>query len=120
MRKWTRSGRLCPSESQSRSGVSPVPETLTTVTMGIGGPGRDRTGDLFHAMEARSQLRHRPTLRKEDTPGGERHLYFLLPAWLSQTTRPSRSYLFHSLAQASAIILPTHHAIVSGHKTRSV
>src|SRR5947209_16632882 len=26
-----------------------------------GGPGRDRTGDLFHAMEARSQLRHRPT-----------------------------------------------------------
>ena len=29
-----------------------------------GGPGRDRTDDLFHAMEARSQLRHRPTLRK--------------------------------------------------------
>jgi hypothetical protein len=28
---------------------------------GIGGPGRDRTDDLFHAMEARSQLRHRPT-----------------------------------------------------------
>jgi hypothetical protein len=28
----------------------------------IGGPDRDRTGDLFHAMEARSQLRHRPTL----------------------------------------------------------
>ena len=33
----------------------------------VGGPDRDRTGDLFHAMEARSQLRHRPTLRK-DTP----------------------------------------------------
>ena len=33
----------------------------------IGGPDRDRTGDLFHAMEARSQLRHRPTLR-EDIP----------------------------------------------------
>ncbi len=32
----------------------------------FGGPGRDRTGDLFHAMEARSQLRHRPTLRKDD------------------------------------------------------
>jgi hypothetical protein len=32
---------------------------------GIGGPGRDRTDDLFHAMEARSQLRHRPTLRRE-------------------------------------------------------
>ena len=30
----------------------------------IGGPDRDRTDDLFHAMEARSQLRHRPTLRK--------------------------------------------------------
>src|SRR5215468_11487143 len=30
-----------------------------------GGPGRVRTDDLFHAMEARSQLRHRPTFRKE-------------------------------------------------------
>ena len=29
---------------------------------GFGGPGRDRTDDLFHAMEARSQLRHRPTI----------------------------------------------------------
>src|SRR5881398_3739989 len=29
-----------------------------------GGPGRDRTDDLFHAMEARSQLRHRPTLKE--------------------------------------------------------
>src|SRR5712671_3063435 len=29
--------------------------------MKFGGPGRDRTDDLFHAMEARSQLRHRPT-----------------------------------------------------------
>ena len=28
----------------------------------IGGPDRDRTDDLFHAMEARSQLRHRPTV----------------------------------------------------------
>src|ERR1019366_7327569 len=26
----------------------------------FGGPGRVRTVDLFHAMEARSQLRHRP------------------------------------------------------------
>ena len=33
----------------------------------FGGPGRDRTDDLFHAMEARSQLRHRPTLER---PGG--------------------------------------------------
>src|SRR5690348_2891088 len=31
----------------------------------IGGPGRDRTDDLFHAMEARSQLRHRPTRREQ-------------------------------------------------------
>jgi hypothetical protein len=31
----------------------------------IGGPGRDRTDDLFHAMEARSQLRHRPTCERE-------------------------------------------------------
>ena len=29
---------------------------------GFGGPERVRTVDLFHAMEARSQLRHRPTL----------------------------------------------------------
>ena len=35
------------------------------VLKGVGGPGRDRTDDLFHAMEARSQLRHRPTKRKE-------------------------------------------------------
>ena len=31
---------------------------------GFGGPGRDRTDDLFHAMEARSQLRHRPTIER--------------------------------------------------------
>jgi hypothetical protein len=31
----------------------------------IGVPGRDRTDDLFHAMGARSQLRHRPTLQRE-------------------------------------------------------
>ena len=31
----------------------------------VGGPGRDRTDDLFHAMEARSQLRHRPTIEDE-------------------------------------------------------
>ena len=33
----------------------------------IGGPDRDRTGDLFHAMEARSQLRHRPTFLRDAT-----------------------------------------------------
>ena len=36
----------------------------------IGGPDRDRTDDLFHAMEARSQLRHRPTLRKDSLYSG--------------------------------------------------
>ena len=34
----------------------------------IGGPDRDRTDDLFHAMEARSQLRHRPTCCEDATP----------------------------------------------------
>ena len=34
----------------------------------FGGPDRDRTDDLFHAMEARSQLRHRPTLRGCNSP----------------------------------------------------
>src|SRR5439155_1222397 len=29
-----------------------------------GGPDLDRADDLFHAMEARSQLRHRPTFRE--------------------------------------------------------
>jgi hypothetical protein len=33
---------------------------------GFGGPGRDRTDDLFHAMEARSQLRHRPTSKSRE------------------------------------------------------
>ncbi len=38
--------------------------------LGFGGPDRVRTDDLFHAMEARSQLRHRPIafiLRHENT-----------------------------------------------------
>ena len=34
----------------------------------FGGPDRDRTDDLFHAMEARSQLRHRPTMRGCNSP----------------------------------------------------
>ena len=38
---------------------------LLTNRLVLGGPGRDRTDDLFHAMEARSQLRHRPTFRLE-------------------------------------------------------
>jgi hypothetical protein len=47
----------------------------------IGGPDRDRTDDLFHAMEARSQLRHRPTLSWKD------FIYFLLPGTIRQTWR---------------------------------
>src|SRR5436190_11034752 len=42
--------------------VSPLHSGVDRNVVGIlGGPGRDRTDDLFHAMEARSQLRHRPT-----------------------------------------------------------
>src|SRR5260370_5006952 len=33
-----------------------------------GGPGRVRTVDLFHAMEARSQLRHRPIFTADRQP----------------------------------------------------
>src|ERR1019366_1584327 len=36
----------------------------------FGGPGRVRTDDLFHAMEARSQLRHRPTMFSLTIPHG--------------------------------------------------
>ena len=49
-----RSGRPCQTGLKSKSSRE--------MRTGIGGPGRDRTGDLFHAMEARSQLRHRPTI----------------------------------------------------------
>ncbi len=45
----------------------------------IGGPDRDRTDDLFHAMEARSQLRHRPTC------GGVQLFYCLCYGWIRQT-----------------------------------
>jgi hypothetical protein len=36
----------------------------------FGGPGRDRTDDLFHAVEARSQLCHRPTIADEKPKPG--------------------------------------------------
>jgi hypothetical protein len=45
----------------------------------FGGPDRDRTDDLFHAMEARSQLRHRPTL------GGRQLFYFRRYGTIRQT-----------------------------------
>lgn len=37
-----------------------------------GGPGGARTRDLFHAMEARSQLRHRPSAQQVLFNAGER------------------------------------------------
>jgi hypothetical protein len=45
----------------------------------FGGPDRDRTDDLFHAMEARSQLRHRPTL------DGRQLFYFRRSSRIRQT-----------------------------------
>src|SRR6059036_2975461 len=44
--------------------AAPSSKEYLQVVERIGGPGRDRTDDLFHAMEARSQLRHRPTWLK--------------------------------------------------------
>jgi hypothetical protein len=55
------------SQAIDTCGVAGVPEGRPRLSgkerqaaVRIGGPGRDRTDDLFHAMEARSQLRHRP------------------------------------------------------------
>ena len=36
--------------------------------MKVGGPDRDRTGDLLNAIQARSQLRYRPTFRGRTNP----------------------------------------------------
>ena len=55
----------------------------------FGGPDRDRTDDLFHAMEARSQLRHRPTLRKDS-------LYSGRPQLIRQRERELIGYLLVS------------------------
>jgi hypothetical protein len=61
----------------------------------IGGPDRDRTDDLFHAMEARSQLRHRPTLRKDSLYSGrplnisQRQRELISPALVSKSNRVS-------------------------------
>ena len=58
----------------------------------FGGPGRDRTDDLFHAMEARSQLRHRPTLGDTYPPGS------LEPKKYCRACKIARQcgdYLFH-------------------------
>jgi hypothetical protein len=38
------------------------------------GPDRDRTGDLLNAIQARSQLRYRPTSRTRDIHASTRHV----------------------------------------------
>ena len=75
IREWD---RFPPESCQRRNLSCALPETKPAISRGnwtkcdekcqiartlrlYGGPGRDRTDDLFHAMEARSQLRHRPT-----------------------------------------------------------
>ena len=42
--------------------LSTVGTLSTERSEGDGGPDRDRTGDLLNAIQARSQLRHWPTL----------------------------------------------------------
>src|SRR5262249_30154577 len=49
--------------------VAVVQKTRVNTGGKDGGPGRDRTDDLFHAMEARSQLRHRPTIQESIRTG---------------------------------------------------
>jgi hypothetical protein len=54
----------------------------------FGGPDRDRTDDLFHAMEARSQLRHRPTCFRDAT--------LLLSPLGSDSSNPRRNSICRS------------------------
>ena len=58
---WTPNGlRVTSSAMWKRASIF---VSLCFVGLCFGGPGEIRTHDLFHAMEARSQLRHRPTVR---------------------------------------------------------
>ena len=52
--------RLC--SAVKHSGLK---HAIDVILEGFGGPGEIRTLDLFHAMEARSQLRHRPTWSRQ-------------------------------------------------------
>ena len=58
---------LRPDLRHNRCKIGQTPDSAECIRKALrghlkdGGPGRDRTDDLFHAMEARSQLRHRPT-----------------------------------------------------------
>ena len=68
--------RLLPNLEEVTGGMSVLLPNATNRLVGKfvrkdGGPGRDRTDDLFHAMEARSQLRHRPTLPRRIPWGSE-------------------------------------------------
>src|SRR5437588_8820751 len=62
-----------------------------------GGPGRDRTGDLFHAMEARSQLRHRPTPLIRGPQAHALVLWATGPRLTTGCTRGARAALFSRL-----------------------
>ena len=61
----------------------------------IGGPDRDRTDDLFHAMEARSQLRHRPTIEVGQLSYFRRCRSIRQTAVLRAATSGLRSSSFH-------------------------
>ena len=55
------SSKMAGYDTNHDTNALPLNARPVKVIEGFGGPGRDRTDDLFHAMEARSQLRHRPT-----------------------------------------------------------
>ena len=52
----------------------PLGPYVDPIVLGFGGPDRDRTGDLLNAIQARSQLRYRPTLERTSniSPAGRR------------------------------------------------
>src|ERR1039458_30275 len=74
----------------------------------LGGPDRDRTDDLLHAMEARSQLRHRPTLASAtlllsplslDSSNPAPRLFFVSPGvYLAPRKRPALARRVHSVS----------------------
>ena len=72
----------------------------------IGGPGRDRTGDLFHAMEARSQLRHRPTVLGDTTSRPLRTALSILAEWTQIVNAPDGRLFCIEKAEDLA-----HHAV---------
>ena len=77
-----------------------------------GGPGRVRTDDLFHAMEARSQLRHRPTFREH--PKSRALIDFLAGRELSQTVLDAlrfRSRLFQTYFVRYSALLRSYLAL---------